>query len=367
MYGSNSSKMLKLIINHFDRSSYVNFKVNVKKVERYMYGPPGELLAENIRREWLYNVALFREINVLPFHSGETTSGLTKDNLEKILMAKEFNNSELPFGLVESRSEAPNFFCLDPVYPKKTTILRYLGFLKPSEAEQFYYRWQLQRKRWWRKFSNDPGKFVFAESDDTKDGLKNHSKIVAKFPWGDHEVETIQYHGANMFNSLSGNLLNRLYIKDGVSNKYLPHVVESWCSLDYATWTYLCDAYFQEAKEEKPVIRLHKKLAPFKFTAAAPSTTNDKVKQLLDLSHLIMLELRKEGISCLLPVTPPFGTTDLESQLVRSNTLAIPYTAVLTSDSLQTGIFGLYSRETTLQEQVHLSKIKEYGQILMKA
>lgn len=70
--------MLKLIINHFDRSSYVNFKVNVKKVERYMYGPPGELLAENIRREWLYNVALFREINVLPFHSGETTSGLTK-------------------------------------------------------------------------------------------------------------------------------------------------------------------------------------------------------------------------------------------------------------------------------------------------
>lgn len=35
---------------------------------------------------------------------------------------------------------------------------------------------------------------------------------MAKFPWGDHEVETIQYHGANMFNSLSGNLLNRLYV-----------------------------------------------------------------------------------------------------------------------------------------------------------
>lgn len=73
-----------------------------------------------------------------------------------------------------------------------------------------------------------------------------------------------------------------------------------------------------------------------------------------------MLELRKEGISCLLPVTPPFGTTDLESQLVRSNTLAIPYTAVLTSDSLQTGIFGLYSRETTLQvTKINLKKREE--------
>lgn len=359
--------MLKTVINHFEKNCYINFKLKGQKVDRYVYGPPGELLAENIRREWLYNVSLFRENNVLPFHIGESSLGLTKDHIETFLIAKEFNHSELPFGLVETRSESTGFSDCDPLYPRKNTILRYFGFLKPSEAEQFYYRWQLQRKRWWRKFSNDPGKFAFAESDGTKDGVKNHSKILAKFPWGDHEVETIQYHGAKMFKCLPTNMLTRLRIQDGNLTKCLPHMVESWCSLDYATWTYLCDSYFKEAKEDKPVIRLHKKLAPFKFTAAAPVMSNDNIKQLLDLSHLIMLELRKEGISCLLPVSPPFGTTDLESQLSHSNALAIPYTAVLTFDSLQNGIFGLYSRETTLQEQVHLSKIKEYGQILMQA
>jgi len=59
------------------------------------------------------------------------------------------------------------------------------------------------------------------------------------------------------------------------------------------------------------------------------------------------LSLKKSGISTL--ITPYLAKKSLESQFTDSDCLGIPYTAVLNESTLEDGILGLRSIETTLE------------------
>lgn len=75
------------------------------------------------------------------------------DIREPYKIAKNYLNSECPFGLVD----IGNYFVENDslenkiIYPLKHQLMRYFAILPPKESEQFFYRYQQQRKRWWRK------------------------------------------------------------------------------------------------------------------------------------------------------------------------------------------------------------------------
>lgn len=75
-----------------------------------------------------------------------------------------------------------------------------------------------------------------------------------------------------------------------------------------------------------------------------------KLDELRQLSIYLGLNLKKTGVSTL--ISPNIGKKSLESQFTDSDGLGIPYTAVLSESTLEDGIVGLRSIETTLEVQI---------------
>jgi hypothetical protein len=70
---------------------------------------------------------------------------------------KKLSNSQLPFGIAETRPEVRDllnnttqeetrFF-----QPQRHTVLWSCIFARPGNAMQCFYQWQRKRKMWWRK------------------------------------------------------------------------------------------------------------------------------------------------------------------------------------------------------------------------
>lgn len=72
-----------------------------------------------------------------------------------------------------------------------------------------------------------------------------------------------------------------------------------------------------------------------------------KADELRQLSIYLGLNLKKSGVSTLL--APNIAKKSLDSQFTDADCLGVPYTAVLNESTLEDGILGLRSIETTLE------------------
>jgi len=72
-----------------------------------------------------------------------------------------------------------------------------------------------------------------------------------------------------------------------------------------------------------------------------------KADELRQLSIYLGLNLKKSGISTL--IAPNIAKKSLDSQFTELDCLGVPYTAVLNESTLEDGIVGLRSIETTLE------------------
>lgn len=75
-----------------------------------------------------------------------------------------------------------------------------------------------------------------------------------------------------------------------------------------------------------------------------------KADELRQLSVYLGLNLKKSGVSTL--ILPNTAKKSLESQFTDLDSLGIPYTAILNDSTLDDGIVGLRSIETTLEVRV---------------
>ncbi|XP_024083659.1 uncharacterized protein LOC106670963 [Cimex lectularius] len=360
---SHVPRQLYEVVKYFVDSGFIKLNVMNNNVQRITYGPLGEILLENIRKEWIFGNSSYREDNVFPYHY-RSVNEILPDIKEAFIAGKELNGGVLPFGLADCRKICSDFKSSenDIFHPRHSIDLRYIGFFKPDEGKQFFYRWAQQRKRWWRKFSSDPGKFSLGEIEKDETSDKEELKILATFPWGVHNIESVKFLGDTPF--LNCGRPSPFNI-DCDGELIFPHVIESVCSLDYATIIYLLDAY-DRTDDSKVICRFHRKFAPYKFAFAAPPVDDRLAFELFEMGQMLCFDVMKAGLNCLLPVRTLFGKEELEKQLDKNNSIGVPYTAVLTDHTLKTGIFGLFSRETTLQEEIHIEKFKDYGALLMK-
>jgi len=129
----------------------------------------------------------------------------------------------------------------------------------------------------------------------------------------------------------------------------VPDVVSSVCGESSAVLTYLYDAL--QPGPSHHLLRLHHALAPYK---AAFMVDPSGPVELRELASYLSMSLRRAGLLTL-PIPPDLCTT-----LTHHDCLGVPYTIVLTMATLTSGILGLRSRDTTLQEEVHVSKLTSY-------
>ncbi|XP_008479780.1 DNA polymerase subunit gamma-2, mitochondrial-like [Diaphorina citri] len=114
---------------------------------------------------------------------------------------------------------------------------------------------------------------------------------------------------------------------------------------------------------DRKVLRLHRRLAPYKV--AFLNSTDDELKS---LAVYLYENLRQSHIYCLF--TPLDSSSkspgSIESQLSANDKLGVPYSILIRDTALQDGLISIRNRDTTLEEKVHISKVNDYIESLLK-
>ncbi|XP_034241987.1 DNA polymerase subunit gamma-2, mitochondrial [Thrips palmi] len=364
---------MKKVLNLCDKHGFVKPVWKGAEVSSLKFGPIGEFLVNNVRQEWYLGNVIDRNDNVFPIHShASQLSGLGIE--EPFCQIKSLCQGVLPFGIAQTicdgtlihkqiNDTTPPHAAFNPSH---RTCLRSLLFVSPTDGRQKFYTWQQKRKMWWRKFSSHPGRFSLSDIIETRSEDKNvdgndlRVNILAEFDWGPTIVETV--HLSSLSSSqLSNEQLEALKVKQGHKH-VLPDVVECILSLEVASLAFLCDAFSESSK--RLLLRLHRRLAPLKVGFVVNLSDSSVSDRLLEVAKHLSLSLRQKAVSTLM--LPDIIKKSQDLQINRNDEMGIPFTIILSDSTLNDGIIHLYSRETTLKEQVHISKVPDYVKLLVK-
>lgn len=364
---------MKKILNLCDKHGFVKPIWNGPEVSCLKFGPVGEFLVNNVRQEWYLANVIDREDNVFPIHTHSSQlSGLGIE--EPFCQIKNLCQGILPFGIGQTISDGSLYHKkvnqISPPHaafdPSDRTCLRTLLFVAPNDGRQKFYTWQQKRKMWWRKFSSHPGRISLSDIIETKSEGKNVNEndlrvnILAEFDWGPTIVETIHLSPLSSL-ALSNDQTEALKVKHG-HKQVLPDMVECILSLEVASFAFLCDAYSENSKRQ--LLRLHRRLAPLKVGFVFNLSDSSVSDRLLEVAKHLSVSLRQKAVSTLM--LPDIIKKSQGLQINRNDEMGIPFTIILSESTLNDGIIHLYSRETTLKEQVHISKVPDYVKLLVK-
>ncbi|XP_065201320.1 DNA polymerase subunit gamma-2, mitochondrial [Planococcus citri] len=366
------SNFITKILRISEQYSFIKPIIKEDRVVSFEYGPLGELLCQNITNEWNISNMIVRDNPAFAFYRSVDSGNFFESIKTPFMEARRITQNSLPFSITCSRipkahSEYTETLAKESTYfrSSKTTELKNITFTAPEEGRQFFHFWQRQRKIWWRKFSADPGRFFLSEIKN--DGDIEYTDIQAKFEWGVESIERIRVLPESSFKHLPVEDQEEWMIKVK-KKKILPNVIESVTNLDCAAFCFLCDAFIEETRLDtnklRQFMKFHRKLAPYKAAFVIDTSGTSHREDLKLLAEYLALNIKKVGISVL--YVPLLCTNPVEEMIEYYDLLGIPFVVVLKPSTLADGIFGLRSRETTLQELLNINQLTEHLQILLK-
>ncbi|XP_004693498.1 PREDICTED: DNA polymerase subunit gamma-2, mitochondrial [Condylura cristata] len=377
------------------------------------FGPLGVELRKNLAAEWWSSVVVFREQQVLrvdaPHHQpGPSLPGdgafrlVSAETLREILQDKELSkeqlvtllenllktsgklresllhgalshyvncldlvNKKLPYGLAQIG------VCFHPVSETKHTPdgVKRIGekteaslvwFTSARTASQWLDFWLRHRLLWWRKFAVSPSNFSSSDCQD-EEGRKGNT-LYYNFPWGKEPIETLWNLGdRELLHMYPGNG-SKLHGRDGRKN-VVPSVLSVTGDLDRGLLAYLYDSFqltensFTRKKNlHRKVLKLHPCLAPIKV---ALDVGRGPTVELRQVCQGLFNELLENGIS----VWPGYLETmqsSMEQLYSKYDEMSILFTILITEATLENGLVNLRSRDTTMKETMHISKVKDF-------
>ncbi|XP_019493289.1 PREDICTED: DNA polymerase subunit gamma-2, mitochondrial isoform X1 [Hipposideros armiger] len=350
------------------------------------FGPLGIELRKNLAAQWWSSVVVFREQQVFPVDalhhepgpslpgdsafrlvSAETlreilqdkelskeqlvaflesllkTSGKLRENLlhgalEHYVNCLDLVNKRLPYGLAQIG------VCFHPVSDTKQTSdgVKRIGekteaslvwFTSARTASQWLDFWLRHRLLWWRKFAVSPSNFSSSDCQD-EEGRKGN-KLYYNFPWGKEPIETLwNLEDRELLHMYPGNV-SQLHGRDGRKN-VVPSVLSINGDLDLGMLAYLYDSFQLTENSFTRKKNLHRKVCQGLFN-----------------------ELLENGIS----VWPGYLETaqpSLEQLYSKYDEMSILFTVMITEATLENGLIHLRSRDTTMKEVMHISKVKDF-------
>lgn len=150
--------------------------------------------------------------------------------------------------------------------------------------------------------------------------------------------------------------------RDGRKN-VVPSVLSINGDLDQGMLAYLYDSFqltensFTRKKDlHRKVLKLHPCLAPIKV---ALDVGRGPTVELRQVCQGLFNELLENGIS----VWPGYMETvqsSLEQLYAKYDEMSILFTVLITEATLENGLIHLRSRDTTMREMMHISKVKDF-------
>jgi len=227
-------------------------------------------------------------------------------------------------------------------------------FVPPSESGKWYEYWCEARLAWYRDLGIPADMLRIREhaADELSHYSAGTSDIEFRFPWGWGELEGVAQRTDFDLNRHSQHSGQRLDFFDQATNeRYVPYVVEPAAGANRAMAAFLLAAYDEDevAGEQRTVLRLHPRLAPYQV-AVLPLSKKD---ELSGPAREVFRALSSRYM-CDYDETQAIGR-----RYRRQDEIGTPWCVTVDFDTLTDGAVTIRERDTTRQERVPVASLAD--------
>ena len=366
--------------------AFQTYTALVRDVQEKVIGPdtdtPGTLTEPrmfNLMNETF--VGAVRDENSRAYLRPETAQGIFC-NYRNVL---DTSRVKVPFGIAQQGKAFRN-----EVTPRNFTFrsrefeqMEIEFFIHPDTAKEWYAFWRDARFKWWQSIGLTSSHLQLREHD--RDELAHYAKegagtsdIEYKFPFTDPgfgELEGVahrtdfdlrqhaQHAGLGdklkyFDQDLQVKLLANKASKEEIDAKcrYFPHVIEPSAGADRGTLALLCEAYTEDPvrgeRGSPEVMKFHPRMAPIK-AAILPLVAKEGMPE---LAENLYKDLRRTW-SVQLDIKQNIG-----KRYARMDEAGTPFCFTIDGQTLQDQTVTVRDRDTTAQERINISKVREYLQ-----
>ena len=228
-------------------------------------------------------------------------------------------------------------------------------FVPPDEAPKWFEYWCAERLHWYTDLGIPADRLRLRTHD--ADELSHYSAGTADveflYPWGWGELEGIANradYDLTQHAEFSGQRLE--YFDQASGTRYVPHVIEPAAGVGRPMMAFLLAAYDEETvnDETRVVLRLHKRLAPFKV-AVLPLSKNDRLVP----TAREVFDILKPHFMCDYDETQAIGR-----RYRRQDEVGTPYCVTVDFDSLDDRAVTVRERDSMAQDRVSIEKLIDH-------
>lgn len=261
------------------------------------------------------------------------------------------DSQELPFAITqEIRDQEESSLFPSVVFPKRH-ILKTSYFVNSSLSRETFHQIQRHHKIWWMKYGTNPGKYSI--SDQKTEAFFKFVNIRSNV--GDTLMDVERLRLFSLQDCIKDkDVLSQFKCRTSNRKKEtIPEVIESVVDLQVASFALLTDA----VNLSDDYTAFHRRSAPFQLAIVVKEPTED----LVDLARFIelLVETTDPNIS-ILNESKIISKDELSQQYQIYDDIGIPYILLLDTSALESGMFKLRNRNTTLFETIHLSDVSNY-------
>ncbi len=225
-------------------------------------------------------------------------------------------------------------------------------FVPPAEGSRWYEYWCNERLDWYRRHGI-PSDMLRLRAHD-EDELSHYSTGTADveflFPWGWDELEGIAQRtdfDLKQHSAHSGEKLD--YFDQANNDRYTPYVIEPAAGATRTMAAFLLAAYDTDTVggEERTVLRLHPRLAPYKV-AVLPLSKKDT---LTPLARDVFRSLAARYM------VDYDDTQSIGRRYRRQDEIGTPLCVTVDFDSLEDGAVTIRDRDSTEQVRVSIAEL----------
>ncbi|MBD3299823.1 MAG: glycine--tRNA ligase [Candidatus Moranbacteria bacterium] len=286
---------------------------------------------------------------------GETAQGIFT-NFKQVL---DSNRVKLPFGVGQIGKSFRNEITTGQF------VFRTLEF-EQAEIEYFFNPDETDWKKLFKSWQDSMWKFITEILGVKEKNLRwrrhtdkersHYSKdtydLDYNYPFGWKELWGIAYRtDYDLKQHVEYSKENLTYTDPKTNKKFVPHVIEPAVGVNRMFLMTLVDGFFEDKENDRIVLKLDKKLAPYKL-AVFPLLKNKP--ELVEKAKEVYDEL-KESYVCDFDSNGNVG-----KRYRRQDEIGTPYCVTIDFDSLEDGKVTVRDRDTMEQKRVEIGKLEAY-------
>jgi glycyl-tRNA synthetase len=228
-------------------------------------------------------------------------------------------------------------------------------FVAPSESKQWFDYWVEERLRWYADLGipDDMLRVRPHEPEELSHYSAGTSDVEFRFPWGWGELEGIAQrtdYDLTAHANASGETLD--YYDQATGERYVPYVVEPAAGATRSMMAFIIAALDTDvvAAEQRTVMRLHPRLAPYKVAVLPLS----KKENLTPVAREV-LQLLQPLWMCDYDETQSIGR-----RYRRQDEIGTPFCVTVDFESLEDRAVTVRDRDTTAQERVPIGELVDH-------